>query len=79
MPMSTPTVVMTSQMMKIFPAGREKNGSARTMESPCSRRVARAASGTQTTWTNPDMYPKAFMGPPKAATDVPHGYSQFHA
>ena len=43
-------------MMKIFPAGREKNGLPLTMESPCpATELLGSTAAAQTTWTNPDM------------------------
>ena len=54
-PISTPTVVIRNQMMKIFPIGREKNGRVGMMESPCGSTGGRRSPAVQTTWTNPDM------------------------
>ena len=75
-PISTPTIVMTSQMMKIFPLGP---GEERLATRGGSLASISSYLVPQTTWTNPDMYPYAFMGPPKQATIDPHGNSQFQA
>ena len=69
-------------MMKILPAGPEKNGLSGNdgiaLFQDGGLLSSRWSAG-QTTWTNPDMYPKAFIGPPNEAMDVPHGNSQFQA